>query len=69
MRVQRRRSRPGVAHALLAVDVGLIVGQQHVVVVVEQRVDERLEQLAVAVGEERRCRSGRASRAAPRFAS
>ena len=52
MRVQRPAIAIGVADALLAVDVGLIVGQQHVVVARQQRIDERAEQLAIAVGEE-----------------
>ena len=49
MRVQSRLIAIGVADALLAVDVGLIVGEQHVVVARQQRFDERPEQLAIAV--------------------
>ena len=40
------------AHALLAVHVGLVVREKHVVVAGEQRVHERAEELAIAVGEE-----------------
>ena len=70
--VQDRHARPGrlvairVAHALLAVDVGLVVGEQQVVVAREQRVDERAEELAIAVRRRRRRRSGRWPREARR---
>ena len=52
MRVQLLAIGVRVAHALLAVHVGLIVGQEHVVVAGEQRFDERVEELAIAVREE-----------------
>ena len=38
-------------YPVLAVDVGLVVGEQQVVVVAEKLVDQRLEQAAVARGE------------------
>src|SRR5262249_51637107 len=56
--VENRHARPVVligvrlAHALLALNVGLIVRQEHVVVAGEQRFDERVKQPAIAIREE-----------------
>ena len=56
IRVQRAVSQVRLAHARLAVHVGPVVGQHHVLVVRQQRVHERPEQLAVAVGRRARRR-------------
>ena len=51
IRVQLCGSRYASAHPLLAVDVGLVVGEQQVFVAHQQRVHQRPEELAVAVRE------------------
>ena len=52
MRVQFFLIAIRVAHFLLTIDIGLIVGEQHVVIAIEQRFHQWAKQLAVAVGEE-----------------
>jgi hypothetical protein len=45
----------GQAHRVLTIEVGLIVGEKHIVVVGQQRVDQGLEQVSVAAGKLAAC--------------
>ena len=56
LRVQALRIAPERAHAVLRVDVGLVVGEQEERIVIEQIVDERAEQFGVAARRARRWR-------------
>ena len=49
--VQRRGSPYSLGHALLAVHVRLVIGEEHVLVVCQQRIDQGPEHLAIAARE------------------
>ena len=50
-RVQRLRVAPERAHAVLRIDVGLVIGEQQEGIVIEQILDDRAEELGVAAAE------------------